>query len=505
MHNRFEISVIDADTKQELQRAVAENVVVDRIFSLICSNYRSTNYYRYGIQVGSGAGVPATTDVALFNRLASYNLSQAQHTIEPDLMTIVGSITIGNTDLVGAIITEVGFALLEIGESFTLFSHAMLKDSEGNPTSIGPKTNTQVITITAIFYVERPSGMVPFPNDFSHWMQPSMSYNGWIQVSSKNGSGLYDPNFEYPVKPILAMWSPGISGKGFGSAGNVGNIDLGSWNAQKIYDYGTNTTDNPFKTVDILGIMYRVLSPEFAIWFPNTDMFPGYTFVERVIGTGDGSKRFFNFDSGYFIEGSEVVKINGQVQTAGVDYIRHQGARQILNYQNYQYPYGTKLSPLAYQTAADKSTPVLMGTINAANDDSTFPVAQRGWGLSPSAVSYMLVDLQDIKTIGWMHFCTTSSSNISNATLQYSDDGITWSEPILYSGPRLVDALLGISARYIWIGGVGLYGIYFFGPSNIEFLNPPPLDAEIKASWSTEVPPKNANLFYTMQVSLTIE
>ena len=65
IHNRFDIEVIDAATGNVRQRAQAENIICDALWTRL---FTPTTYFNY-IHYGTGSGTPSATDASLFTFL----------------------------------------------------------------------------------------------------------------------------------------------------------------------------------------------------------------------------------------------------------------------------------------------------------------------------------------------------------------------------------------------------------------------------------------------------
>lgn len=144
IHNRFDIEVINAETGEVRQRAQAENVICNSYWGKIGRKCKS-------IAVGAGSGTPSATDTALFSPLKSYsNLNCTYNTSNIGsgiLSETIGPATILETELVGSTITEVGY-----GTTSAIYTHAMLKDANGNQISIA-KTSTDIVNVYCTIFV----------------------------------------------------------------------------------------------------------------------------------------------------------------------------------------------------------------------------------------------------------------------------------------------------------------------------------------------------------------
>lgn len=148
IHNRFDIEVVDSKTGKIRQRAKAENVICDQLWSRL---FAKQSYFNY-IQYGRGSGTPSSTDKALFSPIRALAVGTAvwdTSNAEDGVFWAKRSIQIAENVDVGETITEVG---ISYSTGSTLCTHAMLKDMNGNPISIN-KTATDVINIHATVYV----------------------------------------------------------------------------------------------------------------------------------------------------------------------------------------------------------------------------------------------------------------------------------------------------------------------------------------------------------------
>ena len=177
IHNRFDIEVLNAKTGEVKQRAQAENVICDTLWTYLLdgTNEYPSRYFN-AIAFGSGTGTPAKTDTALFSNIGykampsigSYNYvdtTKLTTTIDKvnRVYSITGRVQLLETEFNGSTITEVGL-VNKYWNSNKPITHAMLKDMNGNQISIA-KTNTDIINIYATI--------------FFHWQG---NYNGNVLI-----------------------------------------------------------------------------------------------------------------------------------------------------------------------------------------------------------------------------------------------------------------------------------------------------------------------------------
>lgn len=147
-HNRFDIEVVDGVTGETKQIAQAENVMCTKFWAY--SPFQENSYYTMNrIHIGKGAGTPAFADQSLFSLLTAYTVvtSTSNYDSVNKVFSVTLGITISESELVGETITEIG-----CGNPNYIFTHAMLKDMNGNPISIA-KTNTDIINVYATVFL----------------------------------------------------------------------------------------------------------------------------------------------------------------------------------------------------------------------------------------------------------------------------------------------------------------------------------------------------------------
>lgn len=151
IHNRFDIEVVDAKTGEIKNKAVAYNVICNRLWTTVLST--SPRYFQC-IHYGSGTGTPSATDTSLFTFEGYANIDTTKDQFKYDAGGKWSSVTrraqLAPEVAVGKTITEVGIAS-DPSASY-LCTHAMLEDMNGNPISI-TKTDTDIINLYATVFV----------------------------------------------------------------------------------------------------------------------------------------------------------------------------------------------------------------------------------------------------------------------------------------------------------------------------------------------------------------
>lgn len=151
IHNRFDIEVIDAQTGKLKQKAYAENVVCNSLWTKLLVDGGGA-YFAY-IHYGTGTGTPAATDTSLFTFKAAKAVSATVTRVVDQVNHVYSSrksISMLETESNDVTLTELGIGYSSSAAS--LCTHAMLKDMNGNQISIA-KTATDIINVYATIFV----------------------------------------------------------------------------------------------------------------------------------------------------------------------------------------------------------------------------------------------------------------------------------------------------------------------------------------------------------------
>lgn len=255
IHNRFDIYVRDVKTNEIIQKAQAENIVLNRIYTNLC-NFSA---YFNNICFGTGTGTPAVGDTTLFTYLGykaatTYSLVRSSPT-----STWIRSIRLAEDEYNGSTLTEVG-----ISDTYPqINTHAMIKDSEGNTITI-PKTNTKIIDIYATVYA------TVYDVDTGLYF---------------DGTGLRD------------YLTGGSIGSGSISLGYVSDDDECTQNSTRTSDTSTKSVTATYKfLVNDFNKEVRYIqcnSVGLRCVMPRTGVFDGYPKTSVVLGTGDGTNTIF--------------------------------------------------------------------------------------------------------------------------------------------------------------------------------------------------------------------
>lgn len=321
-HNKYELEVIDAATGQKKQTAIAENVVTTGIWNIL----KQSSPKMYGkIALGTGTGTPSAADTALFNQSFAYagTFTMLNRTEQWPTCSYTVKVSIPATTSYVGTFTEIGLCgSYYAGNSnyyYPLWSHAMLKDAEGNQITI-TKTDLDILTITATIYVT-----------FSHtdnnfiWMTPG-AQNIICNVFRNIGGGT--PPFTsgktlHYCSSVLLDEDTGTIlqvtvTQRLGSSAQMNESNVVNVPSVRM---GTGTGNDTFYNAVLLGCASGDTLLYFGgIVFPNTSIFPNQVLAGMNIGVGDGTTKEYTIPLPHFLENTDVVYVDGVKKTRGVDY-----------------------------------------------------------------------------------------------------------------------------------------------------------------------------------------
>lgn len=296
IRNVFTIQIKDAITEEVKREVKAFNTITELFKSTMAGG---SSPYTY-ISFGRGTGVPSMADTKLFNAIATITASTDSSDLSqwPTLKT-VRTIRLPAGSYNGENITEVG-----LGAS-SIYSHAMIVDSEGEPISI-QKTSIDIIDIYVTVYIElidkeengkKVLTWLRYVNAYSQSDNTSSAVSGWLL-----GLGSVNNYFR------LYTGAPVIKNGYFygGSAFDVNASASALANVRKITArFAENSANGPigFLTVgDMVGISLGGNS----IW-------GGKEYLNKHVGLSNGVTKEFSVPQNRYSKGSLVVKQNGIV------------------------------------------------------------------------------------------------------------------------------------------------------------------------------------------------
>lgn len=285
IHNKFDIEVRDAKSGEIKQKYTAYNIILNQMWTRLCGG---SNYFS-NIHFGTGNGTPSPERTTLFSYLGTKSAVDVELIKAVPLSIWKRKIVLNPEEYVGSTIREVGIAFGSTASN--LVTHAMLKDSEGNPISI-TKTDIDVITIYATVFVT-------FSNAESIIMQGIPANNALINYLVGGASA---PTGSFGLLPLI------------GAATQLGSTGTVTWTSDvsnkkrktNVSRFGINDGNGHVKVLEFTNL--------FAVKFPAAGIFIGQPYVDVNVGVGDGTKSAFTIPSNNVNINTIVVKIDG-VQT----------------------------------------------------------------------------------------------------------------------------------------------------------------------------------------------
>jgi hypothetical protein len=508
--NKYELELYSADGELK-SKAYAYNVVTKGFWEhfFTTSNFRA--YYFNIIAIGTGTGTPSASDPRLFNQLASATSETISMEYAYPTSTKVVKATFPASASVVGTITEVGFVGSD-SISATCHTHALLQDSEGNTITI-EKTDTDIIIVTAMVYITVTADeSVELVNADRFHLLISIAYDAYLW-SGKNHLGNASL-CKCPAYPELSIVSSTEFPLAYSSYANrsrsTATVRLGSTT-------GNNTYINAL-AVDKFG----------KTSLPNPEIFPVYTLQPMSVGIGDGVTTEFVCPIPVFIEGTDVVTVNGAVMARDVDYTVDHNGNSLLEPSVAASNFVKNLSGRRNSSDVRYYTPGIAGNTIGRH----FIVGRLSTG------SDLVFDMgEDIECntlfIDALTGNTSSpSSNSYNCTLilEYSADAEVWNEAVAATGVKVYGngylsnipeayknklfSFNAVTARY-WRLRVAEdftafselssgYGNMFFGRvgQGIVFTSPPADGAVITIAADVDRPYKTAD--YVLDYSLSI-
>lgn len=303
VHNKFEITVCDAKTGKEKQKAYAYNVVLDNFFQLRLKQ-RSGNVFHQAmntIAIGTGTGTPSITDTDLFKPLTRRTATKVDEHYEYPTSYITKQIKINADECNGETFTEVGLEVEYSNGSRTIYilcTHAMLQDADGKPTTVH-KTDTDVVYINATFYCIfvkggfGDNGIYPLPKD-----------NMIIKYLVDGEDGLYVYSSRFPHENASEIEIDHTHEKAFSFR------DFTADYANLTIDLPEMTIhDNEFNNHIVKNIVLKGLG---GFQFPDPSIFPDYEIDHLALGEGDGETTEFDIKCPLIKNGTAKIYVGGR-------------------------------------------------------------------------------------------------------------------------------------------------------------------------------------------------
>lgn len=335
IHNRFDIEVVDAVSGAVKQKAFAENVICNKLWTQLCGGYTWNSYIHYG----DGSGTPSANDTSLFSHIGTeeskvYNMN---YDYDNDVFTCTKKIVVDETKAVGKTLTEVGIA--HSNTTTSLVTHAMLKDMNGNQVSL-KKTDTDIFNIYATVFVH-----LKMPSKHVRMMGSYRINKGWWST------GLLQFFAGITSKPELHV--PFMLGTVPHSTASY-KIATPTYDAtnRKITYTAARMSANDFNVGGLPSFILRVSNYDGAGGpvsmiidvDPDDRWFGGTHITGEAIGTGDGTT--CDFATGFGYATNAKVYVDGVETPVTVDYINHRLHQLKATYSGLSNPILSYFKPL---------------------------------------------------------------------------------------------------------------------------------------------------------------
>jgi len=467
LHNRYDVFVKNVITGEEKQVAYAENIILDGLWARLIAAL--SNAYGTHINYGTGAGTLSASRSTMFSYLGFKAGSASVYTLTPTHISRRTSIVLLENEHVGQTLTEVGLS----AGSTTIYTHAVLRDMNGNPVSL-LKKDTDIITIYATVYLVFPeagwyNGSVVFQvkqittipqtirrllgeatafntgtYDFYPWHQ-RIPTDGYTGVSL--GSAYISQTYNIPNKKII--WYGRLPA-------NTGNVVTG-FGSVSLYELGGQ-------------VIYMKPSGISGDWHGGL-----FEVIGEAIATGDGTTTDFTTKFP-FIQSDAVVKVNGTpVSVTIMDNCPNQ--RDISHYMECveTHPY-TCLPNLAFSSYAG-------------------PYYDGYW----ENPFYQTFGIDSVYLAGYLY---TSDDNV-NWTLAASRASTSAAQTAIPSEHQHKRYWKGVRyGQSWWCRSFTSAEANNF--KNIRFASPPAVGAVITADYKTKVIPKDVNHIFDLTIEFTL-
>jgi len=491
-HNRFDIEVIDVRTGEVRQRAQAENIILDRMYT------RITQFATYftKIHFGNGIGTLDPARTTLFAEIRNAANTQTIGYKDAIADTIVRAFPTSSVtkriellpeEFVGANITEVGISETSSTNPASSYvnTHAVLTDAEGHEISI-LKLQYDLVIIYATVYIE----LVDTSTRFT-WARPPVERNSLIEYLVAGSS--YTGYISLGQSPLVQPFGCCLATQ-FRTTAITAVYNDGAKTRSYTKRIATAECNNPYGIREVaLWQMARVVLPETAV-------FTSKSFTGVVIGTGDGVKTKFAFPnvdvSGLTVKVNDVVTTDLTTKFARAD-SGYLGLGEIIDF-SYD---GTILG-------ADAGL-LLHGILGTNKASSLYGVSM---GTSSSVFKVNVADLTGYK----IEAGYSSTGEQPTLRISGSADGVNWTQVHYSAGISSTVRVCTFLTHYPYLkidtisGNYGYTGYIFrVIPSSavevspcITFDTPPDNGVAITADYTVDYIPKNEN--YVLDVTFTI-
>lgn len=504
------------------------------------------------LQVGSGVDIPSALDTSLTSLLwtincdssdLSYHLRETEDDVEWCQLTNKYTIP-ASTSYVGTI-AECG--LYSNGHNQCLITHSLLLDAEGNAISIN-KTDLDIVIIEVSirFY---------FNNTEDIKVVPAQCTPFYRLFRSSDSSGTLG---SYLTENVEALWSlrdPLTGNDMYPLSGNSAIATYFSTFLSTTLARSMDTSDSADRGLREVNVQGARLGSDFSspgqhfirglrvgnmfiIPFPNEDIFPRYKIENMEVGIGDGITTEFVCPMNYFIEDTDEIYVDGILQVRGVDYTVEcdnnnqmlpelmasndaiiTGPKFTLNSSCVQLPlfraaitapkiihYYSSSNPINYSIDFDSSSPLFFDMEKEVKVN-TFQIGKNYNYSSSGNIYYTLwasddgEKYEELATI--IKLDNTQAYKVTFDTVIKRYYKVTVSTASSYVSVGYIDP--GSCSNYFMPKAIDKDELCLFGyvGHGIQFTNPPAEDAIITMSVYTDLPMKNENFVFDVNMKLT--
>lgn len=488
-HNRYDLTLLDAKSGKVKQKVTAYNLMTNAFYNRLKSGEDRVLDF---ILLGTGTGVPAPTDTDLFQTISRESIETRSDIRKegPNQYSRVYTRTFNESQANG-VLTEVG-----IGDYYTLWSHAMFTDSEGNPITI-EKTSTDRLTVAfTIFLTVSVDNALDYRDAFVDARlcvsmacmrnQPEPQSLSWDDTPVLLKIGFSD---SFPVHFGMNLCDNACLRNHYfrgldGQRSYVSDTGVIRWSYGRVLSSDWNES-----------FTYQIRALDAAvgkIQLPNSDVFPPITLELEQIASANQT----DFDFGIAELSPEVrVFVNGTVQPAN-SYVW--GGKDFNIRQAWASQHGTYL--------VETTEPSYNPSFNAYNGEGTpLPDVEliQHWSFGPEGtIRKFVYDFQTPKTVNTFR---SAVQYYSHVWLYYSSDGENWNiAHETTSSTNYIDATFtAITARY-WKIELDksvpynqywntLYLAFDYVQPQLKFNSPLSEGDIVKVEAKSEFPIKNSN------------
>jgi len=309
LHNKFEIEVKNIDTGEIVQTGYAENIVLNNLFQDGFVQDTS-NFFGYGIAFGRGTGALDPNRTTLFNPIGAKIRTRLEEVRNqaplPSYQT--SYIVLNPGEYTGETLTEVGVTRSTVSPIYT---HALIKDSEGNPLILGPLEANQEVTIyrTIYFQPQFEDGVLLSNVETNAIFNMATGYTGValsMYIASENPK-LFINDIDAGFAYFLNTFSAGV-------------LSTPLMKLLTSHFVGTKIKTIRFRpetSGSYRGHMLLIDLPTLAQ--NNSALWSGHDFIDTPIGVGDGSTTTFNLTwDEVRLDKPKTVYVDGVEVTTGV-------------------------------------------------------------------------------------------------------------------------------------------------------------------------------------------